>query len=92
MKSRGYRKLTVSNSAVGLPTLPNDNAPGYVHVRIETARVMYRDDGTDPTTTDGMPLDPGDSLHYNGPLSALKFIRRDASDATAHITYYGNFG
>ena len=51
---------------------------------------MYRDDGTDPTTTDGMPLDPGDSLHYNGPLSALKLIRRDGSDATAYITYYGN--
>lgn len=90
MKSRGYEKLTVSNSAVGLAALANAAAPGYALIRVEGARVMYRDDGTNPTTTDGQPLNDGDTFHYNGPLASIKFIRRDATDATLHITYYGN--
>lgn len=91
MKARGYQKLTVSNTAVGL-TVPNTFAPGYALIRIVGANVMYRDDGTDPTTTDGVPVYDGDVLHYDGPLTAVKFIRQGSTDATAHISYYGVMG
>lgn len=90
MKARGYEKLTISNTAVGLASLPNANAPGYALIRIVGATVMYRDDGVDPTTTDGQPLYDGDTLHYNGPLANIKFIRQGSTDATAHVSYYGN--
>lgn len=92
MKSRGYEKLAVSNTAVGFAALPNSSAPGYALIRVEGARVRYRDDGSDPTAAEGIPLNDGDSFHYNGPLSAIKFIRRDSTDATLYITYYGNQG
>ena len=90
MKARGRETLTVSSSAVGLASVQNAAAPGYALIRVEGARVMYRDDGVDPTAAVGQPLYDGDSFHYNGPLSAIKFIRRDGTDATLYVTYYGN--
>lgn len=92
MKARGYEKLTISNTAIGFQALPNAFAPGQALIRIEGARVMYRDDGTNPTTTDGVPLNDGDTILYDGPLANIKFIRRDGTDATAHISYYGVMG
>lgn len=90
MKARGRETLIVSSAAVGLASLPNAAAPGYALIRVEGARVMYRDDGTDPTAAIGQPLYDGDTFHYNGPLADLRFIRRDGTDATLYITYYGN--
>ena len=90
MKARGYEKLTVSNTAVGFASLPNAAAPGYALIRIVGATVMYRDDGTNPTATDGFPLYDGDTLEYNGPLANIKFIRQGSTDATAHIHFYGS--
>jgi hypothetical protein len=54
---------------------------------VEASNVRWRDDGTDPTATVGMLLVNGQSLIYNGELSAVKFI--DAtSGAKIGVSYY----
>lgn len=86
----GYQQLTVSSAAVGL-TLPaasnNVTGPRYAVIRCATANVRWRDDGTNPSATVGVPLNVGEILEYDGNLSAIKFIRVSA-DATLDISYY----
>lgn len=88
-------QLAVSSSAVGL-TIPTETAPGgatrnknvsYATIRCATANVRWRDDGTDPTASVGMPLSVGEELVYDGNPAAIKFIRQSA-DATLDISFY----
>lgn len=97
----GYQQLTVSTVAVGL-TLPTSTIKtgdlagtgsvtrraGYSVIRCATAAVRWRDDGTAPTATVGIPLNVGDELDYDGDASAIKFIRSGGADATLDISYY----
>lgn len=80
-----YQQLTVSTTAVAL-TVPGGSR--YALIRVSAMPVRFRDDGTNPTSALGMPLNTGDSIEYDGPLSALRFIRSGASDATLDILYY----
>lgn len=61
---------------------------GYTVIRCATANVRWRDDGTAPTATVGMPLNVGEELDYDGDPSTLKFIRSGAADATLDISFY----
>lgn len=83
----GYQKLTVSNSAVGLTVPINSDIAIIV---CDDANVRYRDDGTDPTATDGMPVESGQTLAVEGDnsLADIRFIRQASTDATLHISYY----
>lgn len=54
---------------------------------VATADVRYRDDGTDPTSTVGMPVSAGTCFPYAGPLSAVKFIAQSGSP-TINVSYY----
>jgi hypothetical protein len=85
----GYQQLTVSSTAVGL-TVPIEGgvAANLALIRVATAAVRWRDDGTNPTASVGMPLAVDDTLVYDGQLVAAKFIRKDAADATLDIAYY----
>lgn len=79
----GYKQTTVAAST-GL------NPPaGAVRalIRTEAKDVRWRDDGTAPTATVGMPLAIGDTLEYTGDLSAIRFIEQAAS-ALLNITFY----
>ncbi len=94
-----YATLTVSSTAVTLvtnasPTLPA-NAKGAI-ITVETDQVRYREDGTAPTSSEGILLNPGDVLTYDSWTSddskrriliAVKFIRV-TSDAALKIHYY----
>jgi hypothetical protein len=51
--------------------------------------VRYRWDGVDPTAAVGMRLTPGDTLDYDGPLSAIKFIQ-EAASAKLNVHYEAN--
>jgi hypothetical protein len=53
----------------------------------ETQAVRWRDDGTDPTASVGMPLATGVSLSYDGDLKAVRFIQQSAS-AIINVSYY----
>jgi hypothetical protein len=49
--------------------------------------VRWRDDGTAPTASVGMPLAVGVPLQYDGDLTNIKFIETAAS-AKLNISYY----
>ena len=80
----GYQQITSMSSAVSL-TIP----PGTTMALIapETKDVRWRDDGTAPTTSVGMPLVVGTTLNYDGDLNRIRFIETEAS-AAINISYY----
>lgn len=85
--SRGYETITVSTSAVGF-TVPAGTLLAVVMV--ETDAIRYRDDGTDPTSSLGMPVTSGGSLVVcPNQLSRIRFIRSGANDASLKVSYYG---
>jgi len=49
--------------------------------------VRWRDDGSDPSGTVGMPIADGATLPYAGDLTKIKFIRV-ASGAILNVSYY----
>lgn len=82
---KGYQKIT------GLGTVKSLTVPAgavYAEISVETQDVRWRDDGINPTVTDGMPLVAGQSMEYDADLEAIKFIETAAS-AVIHVAYYG---
>lgn len=80
---KGYQQLTGLGAATGL-TVPSGAL--FALVQVETP-VRWRDDGTSPTASVGMPMSAGDQMFYDGDLAAIKIIATGAS-AIANITYY----
>jgi hypothetical protein len=91
LSSAGTPQLGLSvttGSAVAL-TVPTKAT--IAQICVETAQVRYRDDGTAPTASVGMPVTPGSTspscFQYAGPLSQLQFIAVSAT-ATIDVLYY----
>lgn len=80
----GYQQITNLSSAVGL-TIPQGATLALIVP--ETQNVRWRDDGTDPTASVGMPIFVGASLSYDGDFNKIKFIEAAAS-AKLNISYY----
>ena len=80
----GYQQITDLSSAVAL-TVPSGATLALIVA--ETQNVRWRDDGTNPTASVGMPIFVGASLSYDGDLSRIKFIQETAS-AKLNISYY----
>lgn len=80
----GYQQLSVAGTAVGL-TVPTGATMAIITVSGQIVR--YRDDGTVPTASVGMPLAVGSIFNYASALSAIQFIA-EASTATLDILYY----
>lgn len=91
---KGYQSVTVSTVAIKLtmPDTPGYTLANYAVIRVSGAGVRYRDDGTVPTATVGMPLASGETLIYDGDLEALTFIRSASSDATLDVLCYNKAG
>lgn len=88
----GYQQISTLSSATGLtvPTLGPDglNAkPVFALIVAEGAPVRWRDDGTAPTASIGMPLAVGVPFQYDGDLTKIRFIEQSAS-AKLNISYY----
>lgn len=88
----GYQQITDLSSAVGLTVPPTDNlgrvsTPITAIIRCEGQSIRWRDDGTNPTASVGMPLNVGDVLEYDGDLKSIKFIQQSAS-AKLNVSYY----
>lgn len=86
----GYCQLTSLSSAVTLASCSGGipAAADIVQVCAETQAIRYRDDGTNPTATVGMPVASGTCFQYSAtPLSALRLIEQTAS-AKANISFY----
>ena len=80
----GYQQIT-SLSAAATLTVPAGATMALIVA--ETQAVRWRDDGTAPTSSVGMPLATGVSLSYDGDLKAIRFIQQTAS-ATLNVSYY----
>lgn len=101
-KAQGYQQLTVAGTAVGLtmPTGAIDTGPNsatvvtkknvsFVFIRCSTANVRWRDDGTDPDASTGVPLNAGETLEYDGNPARIKFIRTGGTSAVLDVSFYG---
>lgn len=88
----GYQQITSLSSAQSLtvPLLDKtglNQRPTFALITPETQGVRWRDDGTDPTGSVGMPLAAGVTLQYDGDLNKIKFIEQ-AGSAKLNISYY----
>lgn len=80
----GYQQITSLSSAQAL-TVPAGATMALIAP--ETNDVRWRDDGTAPTSSVGMPLVVGTTLNYDGDLNKIRFIETAAS-AAINISYY----
>lgn len=80
----GYQQITSLSAAAGL-TPPQGATMALVVA--ETQGVRWRDDGTNPTASVGMPIAAGSYLNYDGDLNRVKFIEQTAS-AKLNVSYY----
>lgn len=80
----GYEQITDLSASTDL-TPPAGATVALIVV--EAQDVRWRDDGTDPTDTVGMPLAAGQSMVYDGSLSAIEFIEV-TSGAALNVAYY----
>lgn len=85
----GYQQITSLSSSTGLtvPTMGDGTKPTYAVITVQTQAVRWRDDGTAPTASVGMPMAVGQTLEYDGDLNAIKFIEQTAS-AALNVSYY----
>ena len=88
----GYQQITSLSAATAL-TVPVIDVqglrckPAIAIITPETQSVRWRDDGTAPTASVGMPLAAGVTLQYDGDLTKIQFIEQTAS-AKINISYY----
>lgn len=73
----GYQQLTVDTAAfLTVPTACG--VVSMVTITPEAQAVRYRDDGTAPTATVGMPMAVGVTLVYEGSITKIRFISQTA--------------
>lgn len=85
LSNLGYQQVTSLSSAASL------TVPAFTKLAViqcESQSVRWRDDGTNPTASVGMILNPGDTFFYNGNAGAFKAIEVAAS-AKLNVSYYG---
>jgi hypothetical protein len=80
----GYQQLTSLSSSTAL-TVPTGATMALITP--ETQAVRWRDDGTAPTASVGMPIAAGAYFTYDGDLKSIRFIEQTAS-AKLNISYY----
>lgn len=80
----GYQQITGLSTAKAL-TVPVGATMALVSP--DTQDVRWRDDGTNPTASVGMPLVVGTTLNYDGDLNRIRFIETTAS-AVLNVSYY----
>lgn len=86
LKPLGYERITSLSAAAAL-TVPA--GARYAWVQAETQNVRWRDDGTNPTSTQGMLLSKdSDGFWYTSHLAAVRFIEVSPS-AVLNVSYYG---
>lgn len=83
----GYLQFSLSTTTVTeLPDPPTGTTLALV--KIEGAAARYRDDGTDPTASSGMPLAVGETLVYDALMTDMRLIGQ-ADNSKANVAYYG---
>lgn len=80
----GYQQITSLSAATGL-TVPVGATSALIVA--STQYIRWRDDGTNPTGSVGMPLLTDTYFSYDGDLNRIKFIEQ-ASGAVLNVSYY----
>lgn len=80
----GYQQITSLSAAASL-TIPTGATMALITP--ETEGVRWRDDGTDPTDSVGMPIAAGAYFNYDGDLNRIRFIQQTAT-AKLNVSYY----
>lgn len=83
----GYQQLSVTSASAVNLTVPN--ASRIAEICLEANQVRYRDDGTAPTTSAGMPVTASQTpcFQYSGNLVTIQFIAVITA-STLDISYY----
>jgi len=88
-----YESITVGNTAVGFTAgkiAPSGNVnPVKAFCRLETAQVRFRMDGTDPTSSEGILLEVGETLEITGEKNLRNFraIRTGSTSGVLKVHY-----
>jgi hypothetical protein len=82
-RAMGYQQITGS----GVMTLTPPAGATTALISVSANAIRWRDDGTNPTASVGMPVAVGQEWQYAGPLAALAIIAQSGS-ATIDIAYY----
>ncbi len=94
--NRGYARYVVSNAVKKLTDAPAAGVATPVSAQSALIQntdpvndLMWRDDGTDPTATEGMLLRAGATLTFDGDLTNFRMIRAGGADVTSvRVSYY----
>ena len=80
----GYQQITSLSSATGL-TVPSGATAALIVA--STQNIRWRDDGTNPTASVGMPVLVDTYFTYDGDLNRIRFIEQ-SSGAVLNVSYY----
>ena len=85
----GYQQITSISTAKSLtvPTTCGATPVTLARIPIEAQAVRYRDDGTAPTASVGMPMAVAASLDYTGALTKIQFIEQ-TSGGIVNVSFY----
>jgi hypothetical protein len=98
LENRGFASVIASaTAAVGLTgSYPTNSAtgrqgiPNYAIISVDSNSARWRDDGTAPTATVGMPLPINTNLLYDGELGKFQIIS-NAVSANVNISFYNAY-
>lgn len=85
----GYCQLTATGTAALISTC-SGGVPArtvWAVLCVETANIRWRDDGTNPTASVGMPATAGQCIYYSGTMSAFAIISQSGSPVV-NISFY----
>ena len=82
----GHQKLAVDATVRSL-TVPND--VNFAQIKVETAAIRYRIDGTDPATAVGVLVSAGDAFTVYGAdtLAQIKMVEATSTDSVINVSY-----
>ena len=82
----GHQKLTVDATVRSL-TVPQ--GANFAQVKVETAAIRYRIDGTDPATAEGVLISAGDAftIYGNDALNIIKMVEATSTDSVINVSY-----
>ena len=83
----GYQQVSIDSATMLTVPTTCGGPPTMVLITPEAQAVRYRDDGTAPTATVGMPLAVGAALEYEGDINAIEFISQ-TSGAKVNALFY----
>lgn len=99
LENRGYAQVVsaASSAAVGLTasypasaSIGRQGIPNYAIISVDGASARWRDDGTAPTSSVGMPLPINTNLFYDGELGKFQIIAV-ATSSNVNISFYNAF-